>query len=160
MHEPGQSLKAIRVEKSNFGFSRGRGWHGLILPKRRWRTAQWGSCGLRAVSLEQTHSELGSSQLRTRSSKPKETACSGGTVVSPVPRAGTPGRSIYKTTDVSASLFLDAEIVGYRENIGNAFGLHLGNLFVHLTSDHPFQCDVTTIDDDVDRRHRAHCIHT
>jgi hypothetical protein len=80
--------------------------------------------------------------------------------LAPVRRAGTPGRSIYKTTDVSASLFLDAEIIGHRENIGNAFGLHLGNLLVHLTSDHAFQCDMTTIDDDVDRRDRANCIHT
>src|SRR5205807_8108295 len=60
-------------------------------------------------------------------------------------RGGNARRSIHKTTDVSASLFLDAEIIGRRENIGNAFGLHLGNLFVHLTSDHTFQCDVTVL---------------
>jgi hypothetical protein len=76
------------------------------------------------------------------------------------PSGGDARPSIYKTTDVSASLFLDAEIIGHRENIGNAFGLHLGNLFVHLTSDHTFQCDVTILDDDVDRRDCAQCIHT
>src|SRR5438309_2535824 len=76
----------------------------------------------------------------------------GGTGASPVRRARP--TFIHKTTDVSASLFLDAEIIGHRENIGNAFGLHLGNLLVHLTSDHTFQRDVTIIDDDVDRRDR------
>jgi hypothetical protein len=58
------------------------------------------------------------------------------------PSGGDARRSIHKTTDVSASLFLDSEIIGHRENIGNAFGLHLGNLFVHLTSDHTFQCEL------------------
>ena len=75
-------------------------------------------------------------------------------------RAGTPNAPLTKTTGVSASLFLDTKVIGHRENIGNALCLHLGNLLIHLTSDYAFQCDVTILDYDVDRRDRAQCIHT
>src|SRR5579871_1195524 len=75
-----------------------------------------------------------------------------------VGKSGAGGRGDLLSTARAHLASFNAEIIRYREDVGNAIGAHVNQVLVTLICDHSFQGHLAILYDDVDRRQSAKAI--